>query len=192
MAIAIIGETLAAHGGVDPGEGVLDLFGPTERGIFLSQLGERADEAWEFYLANYRRYHRLAPKPFPGVPELLANLAGRGCRLALVTGKSEQSARLSLEYLSLGGLFEFVAGGSVEGVIKAGQLQCLAEATGVRPDDVAYVGDSTSDMEQAATAGVVGLGAGWSSYADEALLSAAGAAEVFGTVASLAAYMSPS
>lgn len=68
-------------------------------------LPEKADEMCETYVAHNLRAHARLVKPYPQVPEVLAELRRRGYRLALVTSKRAASAEYGLNMFALGEFF---------------------------------------------------------------------------------------
>jgi pyrophosphatase PpaX len=180
MAVQLIGESISRSGGPEmtPDE-VMQLFGRNEKGVFRQALGSDWEPAWEFYLDSYLEAHQMCPRPFPGIAGALEALRGAGRRLALITAKTVTTGNLSLEVLGLDGYFSEVRGGGMDGVTKRAELEDLVDEWASAPSAVAYVGDTVSDMEEARSAGVIALAAGWSAYADPQSLSAARPDELF-------------
>ena len=137
-------------------------FGPSEDGMFQRVVPARWEEAFTAYLGEYERHLPLCAV-FPGVATTLACLRERGLPLALVTGKSRQTALMSLAQFGLDGVFEPVETGSPGGVVKAAGLARIVRAWRVPPGEVIYVGDAISDMQAAHAAGVVPIAAAWAS-----------------------------
>jgi phosphoglycolate phosphatase/pyrophosphatase PpaX len=190
MAVDLIGGTIAAHGGpVLDADGVIALFGPDERGIFRSALGEGWEAAWSDYLDRYVHAHRVCPEPFPGLAEVLRGLHRDGVPLALVTGKTATTGRLSLEVLGLSDLFPIVEGGSMEGWVKAACIGRIVTAWGLPPGRVAYVADTPGDVPQARDAGVRVVSVAWSSFADPVALAAEAPDALFEDVPAFAAWL---
>lgn len=172
MAIQLIGEAIVECGGTDlTPEQLVAMFGPNEKGIFRLALGDGWEAAWDYYLARYVERHQMCPEPFPGLRETIEVLAGAGCHLAVVTGKTGKTGRLSLDVLGLSGLITEVRGGAMDGVIKREEITTLVQRWGVSPDSVAYVGDAPSDVTEARAAGVVTVGACWSAFSDPTTVS---------------------
>jgi phosphoglycolate phosphatase-like HAD superfamily hydrolase len=99
--------------------------------------------------------------------------------VALVTGKGEASATLSLRHFGIAEAFDAVETGSPTGVVKAEAIARLLGRWGLAPDRAIYVGDAVADMAAAREAGVVPVGAAWADGVRAADLSAAGAHVVF-------------
>lgn len=121
---------------------------------FAELPAERLDEALVLYLAAYREVCLDETRPYPGVPEMLAALAGR-YPLALLSNKGEELSRLILAGLGLDPFFREVLGGDSLPSRKpdpAG-LRLLAEHLGVPVDRLLLVGDTRIDAEAAHAAG---------------------------------------
>ena len=161
---------------------IVGRFGPTEEGMIQRLVPERWEPCLEAYLQAYRRALDEYPGSLPAMASALDRLRQRGLRLGVVTGKGYRSAVLTLERLGLAGYFATVEAGSPSGSIKSACIQRVLVHWGVRPDRVAYVGDTASDMHAARETGVIPLGAAWVGTTDAQALRAAGPHEVFDTV----------
>jgi phosphoglycolate phosphatase len=117
------------------------------------------DEAGRVFLSERYRHHFLARERemplYEGVPELLADLHGRGRRLAVATGKARRGLDRVLDSTGLRSWFEATRCAD-EGFSKPhpGMLLALLEMTGVEPARAVMVGDTTHDLELAANAGI--------------------------------------
>ncbi|KAB2967587.1 MAG: HAD-IA family hydrolase [Thermoanaerobaculia bacterium] len=121
--------------GGDPGEALL----------------ERALAA---FLAHYEPICTERTRPYPGVPELLAEEAGKR-PLALLTNKPERATRRILEHFGWTSHFRHVIGGDTPGARKPspdGLLE-IARRLDLAPRELILVGDSPIDLETAAAAG---------------------------------------
>jgi len=120
------------------------------------------DEHGRGRLAERYRFHFLAREGeaplFVGVREMLADLHGRGRRLAVATGKARRGLDRALDATGLKAWFEATRCAD-EGFAKPhpGMLLGLLDATGVEPARALMVGDTTHDLELAANAGVDAL-----------------------------------
>ena len=162
-------------------EEIVAHFGLNEEGI----LRQMAPHCWQQcvrdFLTAYEDLHDTV-QPLPGVREMLDELKAMGARLALVTGKGGESARISLERLGLTGCFDAVEVGNPERNMKADQIRTLLETSGTPGQRAAYVGDSPSDMDSAREAGVLSLAAAWFESADPAALESRNPAAIFRTL----------
>ena len=118
----------------------------------LDPEGQRA-------LAERYRHHFLTRETemplYGGVREMLADLHGRGRRLAVATGKARRGLDRALDQTGLKSYFEATRCAD-EGFAKPhpGMLLTLLELTGVEPGRAVMIGDTTHDLELAANAGV--------------------------------------
>lgn len=129
----------------------------------------------ERYKTHQWVLHDSIVKAFPGIPELLADLAARGVRLAVVTSKLAPSARRSLDFLGLSPLLPLVVGLEATERHKPHPdpvLHALAQL-GVEAGDAAFVGDSPHDVEAGNAAGVATVAVLWGPFS-RAQLAVAG------------------
>jgi pyrophosphatase PpaX len=142
-------------------EEVLAMFGPSEEGMIRRLIPEGYEPAVEEFLAEYERLHDGRSIAFPGIERALEMLRARGIVLGVVTGKGAATAAISFRYLGLEQHFDIVQAGSVDGGVKPESIRTVLARWGMPPGEVAYVGDSPSDMRDALEVGVIPLGAGW-------------------------------
>ena len=125
----------------------------------FAHVAPRLDEEGRTRLAERYRYHFLAGEAamplYDGVREMLADLHGRGTRLAVATGKARRGLDRVLGLTGLGEFFEATRCAD-EGFAKPhpGMLLALLDMTGVEPARAVMVGDTTHDLDLAANAGV--------------------------------------
>ncbi|NDR59225.1 HAD family hydrolase [Aliiruegeria sabulilitoris] len=100
---------------------------------------------------------RIAPAPAVPLLPLLERLRADGMVLGVATNDAESAARVQLGGVGALSIFDFVAGADSGFGAKPGPGQCLAfcAATGLRPDQVAMIGDSTHDLHAGRAAGMV-------------------------------------
>ena len=126
----------------------------------IPEAADRADELWELFRSHYAEHMIESVKLYPGVAETLARLAARGHPLGINTSKPAFATRAILERFSLAGFFgdAVVAGGDCDEKKPSPKpLFLCAERLGHRlgPEDW-MVGDSWTDLDCAAAAGVKG------------------------------------
>ncbi|GHF52571.1 phosphoglycolate phosphatase [Seohaeicola zhoushanensis] len=94
--------------------------------------------------------------PYPGVMEMLAQLAAREFGLAICTNKAEAATKLICDTLGLTPYFPVIIGGDTLAVRKPDPAPLLLaiERLGVAVDECLYVGDSETDYATARNAGV--------------------------------------
>jgi len=121
-----------------------------------------------------------APRPLPGVTDLLEQLAGSDLRWAIATSSRAEQVMTSVEALGLAELPMIIDGSHVEHAKPAPDLLLLAaDRLSSSPRGCWYIGDATWDMLAARSAGMVAIGVASGSATAEAL-GQAGAAGVTG------------
>ncbi len=140
------------------------------------QGGLPEDEFRDLYkkmLGYYSEHNAVHTEPFPHARELLAELAGMGVRMAVVTNKFESFASDILRKLGLGEYFESVIGGDSLGRNSDGTFRAKPSAEPVIEAQqrcgggrFAFVGDSSYDVRAARGANVPIVVAGYG-YCDK-------------------------
>lgn len=125
-------------------------YGPSEKGIIQNMFGkDKSKEAFYRFLCDYYFYHDEFFKDFfPRMRELLNELKKEGKEVFLLTGRSEETAIISLTKLNAFSYFKDFYWGSTEGAIKDQLLKELMDDYGYKNDEIIYVGDSIKDVEQ--------------------------------------------
>jgi phosphoglycolate phosphatase len=142
-----------------PLEAVVTMVGEGARLLVERALGpdfpsEQVDRALARYLEHYADVCLDETQAYPGIEEMLEELAGR-YPLALLSNKGEALSRKILEGLGLSRFFGEVLGGDSLPTRKpdpAG-LRVLAERLGVPRERLLLVGDTWIDAETAHNAG---------------------------------------
>jgi phosphoglycolate phosphatase len=181
-------ETLGAIGRPAPSvAGVRPYGGPPADEIARALAPDMSEPQIAQLVAAYRRCTAVAEDvgAFPGIPELLAALAGRGVPLAVATSKSIEVVEPLLERLELARWFDVVEGtgrdelGTDKATIIARALARLAPTLAF-----AHVGDREHDVRGAHAHGLTAIGALWG-YGSSQELTEAGADMLVGTPAEL-------
>ncbi|MGB6040249.1 MAG: HAD hydrolase-like protein [Gordonia sp. (in: high G+C Gram-positive bacteria)] len=121
--------------------------------------------AIEAYLERYRRIGWLENRVYPGIAELLADLAASGRRMAVATSKNEPLARQIVGHFGLSDYFDFVAGACPDGTrptkadVIAHAIDGLGWATPSHP--IVMIGDRSHDIVGAAAHGIPAIGVAW-------------------------------
>ncbi len=120
--------------------------------IALQQFEDLHDLLLDHYTANIA----ANTVPYPGCLDALDVLTAHGCKVAVVTNKSEDLARLLLGQLGLTERFASIVGGDTLGRERAKPAPDLIHETIARcgGGSFAMVGDSTFDVLAARNAGV--------------------------------------
>jgi phosphoglycolate phosphatase len=125
---------------------------------------------------EYGRRWADKTRPYEGIAELLSALAARGTPMAVLSNKPDEFTRLCVERLLGRWRFAVVIGARPDVPRKpdpGGALQIAAQL-GLAPGQIAYLGDTNTDMRTAVAAGMFPVGALWGfRTADE--LTASGA-----------------
>lgn len=120
------------------------------------------DEAFAEWRDLYPTYGHALTKPYEGIPEMLESLKRDGAKLGVLSNKFD-AATCSVIAEHFPGVFDIVRGERPDVPRKpdpTGLLDMLREL-GVEPADVAYVGDSGSDVETARAAGTASIAVTW-------------------------------
>ncbi|MFN8543289.1 MAG: HAD-IA family hydrolase [Candidatus Binatia bacterium] len=135
--------------------------GPAGAGLVTAAIARFMD----YYGAHLLDATRL----YPGLEEALAELAGRGVALSVLTNKPEAMSRTILEGLGVARHFVAVLGGDSLPTRKpdpAG-LELLRQRTGTPRERTLLVGDSRVDVETARAARVSFCGVAWGIVPDQ-------------------------
>lgn len=129
---------------------------------------------------HYSRIHleneHIPTHFFEGVPELLTDLRGASCLLAVATGKSRRGLDRVMGVLAVDGLFHGTrCADETRGKPEPDMVLELLDGLRVHPSKAVVVGDSHFDLEMAARAGVDSIGVGWGAQAAESLALLSGA-----------------
>lgn len=109
-----------------------------------------------------RRWHEKS-RPYPGIEELLASLAARRVRMAILSNKPHDFTREIVAHFFARHSFALVLGAQEDLPVKPdprGALR-IATALALAPDDLLYLGDTDTDMRTATAAGMHAVGVLW-------------------------------
>lgn len=153
-----------------------DLYALAGRTATADQL----DRAVIVYREHYVPIGMFDNALYAGVPEMIADLAGTGARLAVATSKAEPYALRILEHFGLRDQFAAIVGATLDGS-RSAKADIVGEAL-LRlghpdPNRTVLVGDRSHDVHGAQAHHIVCYGAGWG-YGAAGELAAAGALEV--------------
>ncbi len=141
------------------GDGVRKL---VERALPCGISAQLADKALEEFRMHYSQHLKVKTAPYAGIVELMRELSGRGCRLAIVSNKPDYAVQiLSKEFFD--GLIVFAAGESSEYPRKPSP-ECIYSALkrlGCDREYAIYVGDSEIDVQTAQNAGIRCVSVTW-------------------------------
>ena len=128
------------------------------------------------FVRYYTEHIDVYTKPYPGIPELLAELTRRGIRVAVASNKFQAGTEKLIRLFFPEIPFAAVFGQRPDVPLKPDPAVVgeILACTGVPRERVLYVGDSGVDMETARAAGVRSAGVTWG-FRDRGELVAAGA-----------------
>jgi len=148
------------------------------------------DDEVALLLERYRRYqhqhHDRLTRCYDDVPEVIAALADRGHKLAVVTSKASPIAHQSLGFVGLDHFFPVVVGYDDTPRHKPDPepVRVALSRLGVSPHDAVFVGDSPHDILAGNAADVVTIAALWGPF-DRETLAEAGPDHFIGCMAEL-------
>jgi phosphoglycolate phosphatase len=126
----------------------------------LAESGEPSDDemntARTVFRHHYTHVNGLTTQPYPGVSDLLAALAARRLKMAVVTNKSTVFTLPLLQQFDLAKYFGAVVCGDTLPTRKPDPAMLLhaCDQLGVRPEESLMVGDSINDALAARAAGM--------------------------------------
>ncbi len=111
--------------------------------------------------------------PYPGIPELVENLAGSGWVMAVVSNKLDEFTQEIIRHY-FPGRFRFVTGARPDVPRKPDPAMAIhaVEALHVPAAFSAFIGDSSVDMLTAVAAGMQPVGVSWGFRSREEILTA--------------------
>jgi phosphoglycolate phosphatase len=124
------------------------------------------------YKAEYSNMQANKTVPYDGIPELLSALTERGVKIAVLTNKAHPAALdvMSLFFPTMH--FDAIIGHRPGHPLKpdpAGVYEIL-DTLKLQHDEVLYVGDTNTDMQTAAAAGLKSVGVLWGFRSEEELV----------------------
>lgn len=129
----------------------------------------------------YKDHADIKTRPYDGIPELLDNLKKKNIRIAVVTNKAEEAAKILCK-AKFGDVPDLVIGDNGKDKLKPAPdnvFRALNELN-LKKEDVLYVGDSDVDMITAKNAGLRSVGVTWG-FRDENVLRKNGADHIIST-----------
>ncbi len=161
------------------------LRGFAEGGLGITEPDETIEKAMQIYCDAYAKHYLEKTCAYDGLHELLADLRANGVHLAVYSNKMADYVVKICQKIYGTDTFEVLMG--PDGITpKPNPMGALlaAKKMGFAPADVAYVGDSVTDMKTGLAAGMHTIGVSWGFTAREDLV-AAGAHKIADTVEEL-------
>ncbi len=121
------------------------------------------EESLPLYQELFSRHCLYQLEPYPGMSELLNRMKAAGMKLAVLTNKPHQRGIETVEAVYGKGFFDAVLGEKEEIPKKPDPTGAfmVMDTLGVAKENCLYMGDTNTDMETAANAGLDAVGAIW-------------------------------
>lgn len=140
-----------------------------------------ANPSFEKVFETFRQYymaHSLdTTKPYENIPQVLASLRARGCRVAVVSNKMMAATQELCRYFFSDTVEVAIGEDEASGIRKKpapDTVDAALQALGVEKDGAVYVGDSDVDILTACHAGIPCISVLWG-FRDKAFLQSHGA-----------------
>lgn len=147
---------------------LVEKFSPPE-----CRSAQQLAETLEQFSAYYGAHNLDRTAPYDDIPELLADLRGRGITLAVYSNKAHEFSKTIVEHF-FPGVFHLIRG-KVPGVpVKpdpAG-IHLVLEELKAEPARTLFVGDSSVDIQTGHNAGLAACGVTWGFRSRESLIAA--------------------
>ena len=155
------------------GNGIRDA---VRRAVPEGTAEEVQEKVLDLYKEDYREHCAESTVCYPGVRELAAGLDRAGIAQAVLSNKTEATARKVVASFFPDGPFAHVFGRVGDRPLKPDPAAAVPvlEALGCSPSEAAYVGDSGTDMVVARAVGMLPAAAPWG-YRSREELAASGA-----------------
>ena len=161
-----------------------------ERAVPAGTSEEAIQNVLQFYLRYYPEHCTEHTRFFPGVEKTIRTLRERGYMLAVLSNKTEETAKKIIARYFPDKPFYVVWGNNGVRPLKpatdAGYL--LLQELGCTPEEVFYVGDGDTDMEFASRMGFFAAAATWG-YRPSDVLKACGANALFSSMEEILPYL---
>jgi phosphoglycolate phosphatase len=138
------------------------------RNLVQQALPSRADDALvDAALADFKTYYQahiaVNTHPYPGIPELLADLQAYGVQLAVASNKFQEGTEYLIQRFFPGIDFVAILGNRPGFPLKPDPeiVQEVLRRSGVAAEGALLVGDSPTDMRTAANGGIKALAVTW-------------------------------
>lgn len=147
------------------------------RAVPDGEQNPKFEEVFETFRKYYMQHSLDTTRPYDGIPEMLAALRQRGCRLAVVSNKFDAATKELCKHFFPNTIEVAVGEHEAEGIRKKPAPDTVLEALsqlGVSSKNAVYVGDSDVDLETARNAALPCISVLWG-FRDRDFLLAHGA-----------------
>ncbi len=134
----------------------------------------RAEDALRLYRARYGETGLFENEVYPGVVDMLAEVAASGARMFVATSKAEPYAQRIVAHFGLSRYFERVYGSGLDGSLlhKDALLAFALADAAIDAARAIMIGDRNFDVNGARANGVDTIGVGWGYGSRDELLQA--------------------
>ena len=151
------------------GNGVRKLM---ERAIPDGANNPQFEATFATFREHYMHHSLDTTRPYDGIPEMLAALKAKGCRLAVVSNKMMAATQELCRYFFPDTIEVAIGENETEGIKKKpapDTVFAALKALNASPENAVYVGDSDVDIETARNAGLPCISVLWG-FRDRAFL----------------------
>ncbi|MBI9019257.1 MAG: HAD family hydrolase [Phycisphaerae bacterium] len=124
---------------------------------------ELTDQGLEMQLDYYDKHCINTTKPYPGIIKLLEDLKAAGYKIGILTNKTDHLAQKIIKHYFDMDLFDIARGHLADVALKPDPASVLgiAKQWNLAPSEIAFVGDSSVDMQTANNAKMKAIGVSW-------------------------------
>ena len=132
------------------------------------------EQVLELYRDDYIAHCTEKTRPYDGIYEMVGEFAARGWKMAVLSNKTEKTAQKIVAHFFPDGQFEAVFGRVPERPLKphVDAAKPVLKALGALPEEIAYVGDSNTDILFARAVGMLPVATPWGYRSREELVEA--------------------
>lgn len=156
------------------GNGVRKL---VERAVPEGTAQQLTEEVLATFQAYYLAHSLDTTRPYPGIPEMLAALRRRGCRIAVVSNKFDAATKALCTHFFPDSVEVAIGEHEAQGIRKKPAPDTVMEALrqlGMTKEGAVYVGDSEVDVQTARNSSLPCISVLWG-FRDRDFLTAHGA-----------------
>jgi phosphoglycolate phosphatase len=141
-----------------------------------------ADDVLRLMRTHYEAHCFDETRLYPGIPELVAALHGRGLKLVVLSNKPDAFTKRMIEHYFRPSPFDIVRGQTANVPLKPDPTAArqIAAELGIPPAQWLYLGDTNTDMRTAHNAGMCAVGVLWG-FRERAELVESGAEHLVAT-----------
>ena len=135
-----------------------------ERAVPDGAQNPKFEDAFASFRQHYMAHSLDTTRPYEGIPEILAALRQKGCRIAVVSNKMMAATQELCRHFFLDTVEVAIGEHEAEGIRKKPAPDTVFAALrqlGVEKDHAVYVGDSDVDIQTAANAGLPCISVLW-------------------------------